>query len=327
MFAGHIPAPGQIELIDVPEPAWPPPADSGPAILFQPEIACLCGSDLPYFEQSETRYPPTVGHSLHEIVGTVLATTGSRFSPGTRVLAVPVDQKGLFERFIVSESRAIALPAGVPEAQTLMAQPFGTVLYALRRLPPVLGMTVAVVGQGPIGQLFNLALRNLGAASIIGIDCDPRRTAHSRDFGATATICTSEVDAAAALRDLTEGRLADLVIEAVGHAHQALNLCIELVRPHGRLLVFGVPPATIDGVLWRDLFVKNVTVHTSVNPDFAIDFPLAMRWIAAGRIDVSGLLTHRYPLAELQAAFETFRDHEGGALKVLIEFPQSESAD
>jgi threonine dehydrogenase-like Zn-dependent dehydrogenase len=327
MFAGHIPAAGRIELVEVPEPGWPSPDGFGPAILFQPELACLCGSDLPYFEKSETRYPPGVGHSLHEMIGRVLATTGTRFRAGDRVLAVPVDQKGFFERYVVSEARAIPLPAGVSDEQALLAQPLGTVLYALRRLPAVLGLTVAVVGQGPIGQLFNLALRNLGAERIIGIDRDSRRLARSRELGASEAVCGSGADAVEAVRELTGGRLADLVIEAVGHADQALNLCIDLVRPHGRLLVFGVPPATIDGVRWRDLFVKNVVIHTSVNPDFAIDFPLAMRWIAERRVDVSGLLTHRFPLSEIQQAFETFHEHRDGALKVLIDFPRPGEAN
>src|SRR5690606_5080041 len=161
----------------------------------------------------------------------------------------------------------------------------------------------------------------------IGIDRDAGRTSCSRSFGATATICTAEQDPIEAIRELTGGRLADLVIEAVGHAHQALNLCVDLVRPHGRLLVFGVPPATIDGVRWRELFVKNVTIHTSVNPDFAIDFPTAMQWIADGRVDVARIATNRYPLSQLQTAFETFRDHRDGAPKVLIDFPRSDTAD
>ncbi len=194
MFAGHIPGPGRIELIEVPEPAWPPSDEIGPAILFQPELACLCGSDLPYFECNETRYPPGVGHSLHEMIGIVLATTGSRFSPGERVLAVPVDQRGLFERFVVSESRAIPLPQGVPDSETLLAQPLGTVLYALRMLPPVRDQKVVVVGQGPIGQLFNLALRSFGAETVIGVDCDPRRLARSQQHGATHTLCSQDGD-------------------------------------------------------------------------------------------------------------------------------------
>ncbi len=124
-----------------------------------------------------------------------------------------------------------------------------------------------------------------------------------------------------AVREITNGAMADLVIEAIGHADQALNLCIQLARRHGRMLVFGVPTEVVDGVRWRDLFVKNLTVHTSVNPDFEIDFPTAMQWIAERRIDVRSLVTHRFPLSDIQHAFETFRDHSDGALKVLVEFP------
>ena len=79
------------------------------------------------------------------------------------------------------------------------------------------------------------------------------------------------------------------------------------------------PTRPIERLDWHALFFKNLTVHTSVNPDFRIDFPLAMQWIAEERIDLSGLLTHRFPLERVQEAWETFRDHRDGALKVLLE--------
>ena len=58
-----------------------------------------------------------------------------------------------------------------------------------------------------------------------------------------------------------------------------------------------------------------------MNPDFRRDFPLAMQWISEGRIDVSPIITHRYPLAKLQEAFELFRDRTEGAIKVIVNFP------
>jgi threonine dehydrogenase-like Zn-dependent dehydrogenase len=94
-----------------------------------------------------------------------------------------------------------------------------------------------------------------------------------------------------------------------------------LVKKFGRLLYFGVPPETIDGLAMREALIKNVTIHTSVNPDFTRDFPLAMRWLAEGRIDLAPLVTHRYPLSDIQTAFETFRDRKDGAQKVVIDFP------
>jgi threonine dehydrogenase-like Zn-dependent dehydrogenase len=114
--------------------------------------------------------------------------------------------------------------------------------------------------------------------------------------------------------------MADIVIEAVGHADQAINLAISTVKRFGRLLYFGVPPESV-GVAMRDALVRNVTIHTTVNPDFDRDFPLAMRWLAEGRIDLGPLVTHTFPLREIQTAFETFRDRKDGAQKVVIEFP------
>lgn len=316
MLAGRITAPRKIELVDVPEPEL---GNEPGQILFEIETACLCGSDLPYFD-GEGDYPRATGHSLHEMIGTVRQTNGTRYQPGDRVLAVPIDQQGLFERFTLNEDRAIPLDPRKSPEHALLAQPLGTVIYALKKLPNVLDQDVVIVGQGPIGQMFCAALRNLGAREIIVIDKLASRLEMSPRMGATHVIWSENEDPIAAVRKITDGAMPDIVIEAVGHRDQALNLCIDLCRHNGRLLYFGVPPERIDDIHWRELFFKNVTIHTSVNPDFRRDFPLAMRWISEGRIDLSHLITHRYPLAEIQQAFDTFRDRKDGALKVLVEF-------
>jgi threonine dehydrogenase-like Zn-dependent dehydrogenase len=257
------------------------------------------------------------------MIGTVVATNGQRFKAGDRVLAVPIRQRGLYERYTLSEERAIPLDPRRPPEQALLAQPLGTVIFAIKKLPTVLDRDVAIVGQGPIGQLFNATLRNLGAREIIGIDKLASRLSMSQQMGATAVVDSSHEDPAEAVRRITGGHLADVVVEAVGHEDQVLDLCIDLCAKYGRILSFGVPPATIDALRWRDLFYKNITVHTSVDPDFTRDFPLAMRWIGEGRIDLSALVTHRFPLAKIQTAFETFRDRKDGAQKVLVEFPRA----
>jgi len=321
VFAGHMPAPGQVELVEVSEPELPPRDPEGPGqIIIQPTLSCLCGSDLPFFQGSD-EYPILEGHSLHEMIGTVVATNGERYQVGEEVLAVPLDQRGLYERYVVDETRAIPVDTRVAREHALLAQPLGTVIYALKKLPNVLDLDFAVVGQGPIGQLYNLALSNMGARQVIGIDLLPSRLAHSRKHGATATVCNAEVDPVEAVSELTGGRMVDVVIEVVGHADQAINLCISLVGHGGRMLYFGVPPETIDGVRWRDLFLKNLTVHTSVNPDFDRDFPLAMRWIGEGRVDMSGLVTHRFPITEIQQAFDLFNARGDGCLKVFLDYP------
>lgn len=322
MLAGDIYAPGKIRLVDVPEPELsecPPDGVSG-QIIFQPETTCLCGSDLPYFCGWD-EWPIEVGHSLHEMIGTVIATNGRKWKVGDRVLAVPVAQQGLYERYLLSENNAISIATNVPEDQALMAQPLGTAIFALKKLPTVMDADVAVVGQGPMGQLMNASLRNLGARNVIGIDLLESRLKVSRRMGATATICNARLDPLEEVRKILKGNLPDIVIECVGHQDQQMNLCIDLCRPGGRLLSFGVPPKVVNGLRWRDLFFKNVTVHTSLGPDFSRDFPLAMQWIGEGRIDVSPIITHRFPLSKIQEAFETFRDRRDGAIKVIVDFP------
>ena len=317
MLAGQITQRRRIELTDHPEPE---PGKSG-EIVFQPEIACLCGSDVPYFVAKHPEYPLQVGLSLHEMVGTVLWADGSRFREGQKVLAVPTNHVGIFERFAITENFVVPLDLRRPLEEMILCQPLGTVLYGLRLLPNLLGWNVVVVGQGPIGQLFCGALRNLGARQIIGIDRIAARLSLSQRMGATAVINVEQEDPIAAVADLTGGTMADLVVEAVGHEHQALNLCIDLCRRLGRIHYFGVPPQIVDGIRWRDVMMKNLSFSTSLGPDFARDYPLAMQWIGEGRIDVRPLVTHSFPLSEIQTAFETFSDRKDGACKVLIRFP------
>ncbi len=318
MLAGHFTAPHRIDLIDVPEPKLTPGGTG--EIIFQPEVTCLCGSDLPYFIWSG-EWPIELGHSLHEMIGTVVATNGQRWKVGDRVLCVPPAQNGLWERYVVSEDRCVTIDPRCSDEEAVLAQPLGTALFALKKLPNLLDLDVAIVGQGPMGQLFNACVKALGARQVIGIDKLESRLRTSVKTGVTTTICNATEDPIAKVKELTGGKLADLVIEAVGHADQAMNLCIDLLGYGGRILYFGVAPEIINGIRFRDLIFKNGTIHTSINPDFRRDFPLAMQWIAERRIDVNPLVTHRFPLSQIQQAFETFRDRRDGAIKVFVEFP------
>lgn len=326
MLAGQFTAPRKIELVEVPEPEL---VEDG-QIIFQPEITCLCGSDLPFFdpdfEGHEVEMPGPVGHSLHEMVGSVVATNGTKFKAGDRALVVPEHQMGLFERYAISEDRGIHLDVRIDEEHAMLAQPFGTVLFALKKLPNLLDLDVAVVGQGPIGQLFNIGLRNMGCRHIIGIDPLESRLKTSPLMGATETVCNANTCPVETVREICDGQLPDIVIEAVGHKAHAFNLCTDLCRKFGKILYFGVSPTTVNGVRWRDLMLKNITVVTSLHPDFVRDFPLAMRWIGEGRVDLRRLVTHRYQLNDIQEAFDTFRDRVDGAQKVVIEFPAKHSA-
>ena len=317
MLAGQIKKLGQIKLIDHPEPELVKPGQ----VIFQPDMACLCGSDSPYFNKNQPSYPLPIGMSLHEMVGTIVCSNGGKLSAGQKVLAVPLNHEGIFERMAISEDRVLVFESNRPSEEMVIAQPLGTVLYGLRKLPNLLGWKVAVVGQGPIGQLFCAVLKNLGASEVIGIDVLASRLQTSKLMGASAVIDNSKDDPVQAIQDLTGGEMVDLVIEAAGHQAETLNLCIEICKNQGRLHYFGIAPQTINGVEWLKVVTKSLNITSSHSPDFKIDFPLAIKWINEERIDVRPLITHKLPLNKIQQAFELFSKRLDGALKVCLQFP------
>ena len=331
MLAGHLVRPRQIELIDVPEPALPSSNEQPGQILFQPELTCLCGSDLPFFdgafEGHQIDYPQPPGMSLHEMVGTVVDTNGTRWQKGQRVLAVPEDQEGFFERFVLDENRAVAMDPRLSDELALLAQPFGTVIWALQKLPNMVDKDVVVLGLGPIGQMFVAGLRNLGARHIIGIDPVPERVQLAQKMGANATICAHGRDAESDVLNILNGGRPQVVVEAVGHRVQAFDEAVLLCEEHGDILYFGVPPIPTPQIDLRSAMWKNIRIVTSIHPSFERSFPLAMRWLGEGRVDLSPLLTHRVPVQKIQQAFDLFRDRQDGAVKVLVEFPALSDAE
>jgi threonine dehydrogenase-like Zn-dependent dehydrogenase len=118
---------------------------------------------------------------------------------------------------------------------------------------------------------------------------------------------------------LTEGVGADLVVEAVGEP-ETLIQGIDLLRRGGTLLAFGVPHKERYDLPFSKLFLKEGQIVTSVGPNVAVDFPIAVDMIAQGRLDVTPLVTHRFPFRKAQEAFDTFAERREGAIKVLLEF-------
>ena len=317
MKAGQIAGLGRIALIEVGEPR--PPRDG--EVLIAAETGCLCGSDIPFFSDPQPRYPLTPGLSLHEIVGRVTSTASPSFRPGDRVLAMPLGLLGCAEQLLITDDRLVHIDDALSNEAAVLSQPMATVLSALSVVPNVIGLSVAVVGQGPIGQLFNACLSAAGAARVIGIDIHDARLARSCEFGATHAVVSREPggrDAIERVREITGGTMADLVVEAVGHEEQQFNLATALARNKGRVLYFGIPPDRLNDVAFEPVVRKSLTIHTSVPDDLRPFVMIAMRAIRQGRINPDRLITHRFEFADLQKAFEAYRDRVG--MKVILEF-------
>lgn len=335
--AVQITGPRRAEIIEVEIPTLKP-GD----VRVKLQKTCLCGSDIPYFGydqqwlsdegkrspyghityEREKVYPLPVGLSLHECVGVVEESASDRFNEGDFVLGLPFHQYGFFEYLTLPENRVFSLPESpVSKEELLLAQPFGTLLYAWRKMPDVAGKTVVVLGQGPIGLMFNALLKQKGAAAVIGIDRLQYRLETGRVVGADHTINATETDVLEAVSELTGGVLADIVIEAIGHAELAINEAIELVRVDGVLFAFGVVDHDYrDHYALGKAFMKNMTIHHSVGAKDAGDFLEAARMIAEREVDLKPLLTHSLPFDEAQRAYELFVDRQDGSIKVVIDF-------
>jgi threonine dehydrogenase-like Zn-dependent dehydrogenase len=323
MKAGQIVAPRRIEIIDIPEPTL---ADAPPGLVkVRIERACVCGSDSPFFAYNHKpeAYPMRPGFSIHECLGTVVETTSPRFREGDFVLALPGDfQGGLCEYFCTPEDRVIPLPRNaVPLEQILLTQPLGTVVWACQKLGNLLDQDVVVVGQGPMGLLFSHMLSNLGARTVIAMDKLDYRLEVSRSMRATHTLNVDRDDPVAAVREITGGKMADLVVEVVGHQVDSLDFCMRMLRRLGTLLFFGVPDEEVyQNFPVGRFFRQNLTMISSVGPNVVPNFSLARDMIAQGRINVAPLVSHVLPFQEMQRAFELFVDRKDGAIKVVLNY-------
>jgi alcohol dehydrogenase len=177
------------------------------------------------------------------------------------------------------------------------------------------GATVAIVGAGPIGLATMLTAQFYAPARIIMIDLDDHRLEVARALGATDVVNSTSGDAVGAVQRLTGGRGVDTAIEAVG-IPATFRLCEQIVGAGGVIANIGVHGQKVDLHL-ETLWSHNVTITTRLVD--TVSTPMLLRTLRAKRIEVGRLITHRFALADIEAAYDTFgRAAETKALKVLV---------
>jgi alcohol dehydrogenase len=178
------------------------------------------------------------------------------------------------------------------------------------------GDVVAIVGAGPIGLAAILTARLFTPGHIVAIDLADSRLESARRFGADVVVNNGRDDAVQAIMDLTDGLGADVTFEAVG-VPATFELATELVRPGGHVANIGVHGHSAELHLEK-LWIRDVTITTGLVDTFSI--PQLMRLIASGRLDPSLFATHRFALADVMDAYDTFADAAStNALKVVLE--------
>ncbi len=321
MRAVQVVAPGKAEFVAAPKPALKP----GHA-LMRTLLLSLCGSDVHLLHHLPAEeYPLQVGTTGHEVIAVVEAIDApeSGIKIGDVALTLAPPQNAMAEYYVAPVEDVMVLPEGLPLEHGLMAQQLGTVIYACKRLPNIMGRDAVVIGQGSAGLHFNAMLRRMGAERVIGLDVKDARVAAGLKFGATHTLNNSRVDALEAVKEITDGKLAGVVIEAAGEV-ESINLTPHLVQIGGNLLFFGVPRATeFDFDFWT-LFRKYCYTTTSGASAFEpgrTSFKMALELITKGAIDVAPMLTHRLAFDQVEDAYELARTRDDGVIKIVIEMP------
>jgi len=336
--------PGVPSWEDVPDPQILDDADA----VVRVDATTICGTDLHILGADVPSVQP--GRILgHEAVGTVVEVGGSvrTIGEGDRVLVSCISSCGMcpccreghfgqcrggggwllgrtrdgtqadFVRVPFADTSTYQLPAAIADEEALMLAdvvPTGYEVGVLRsRIEP--GEVVAVIGSGPVGLAAIMGARLFSPSHVVAVDQAGRRLEAARHFGADVTVNDVSASPLEVVRSLTDGRGADVVIEAVGRP-ETFELAIGLTRPGARVANVGVHgrPAAFH---LEDQWTRDLTVTTGLVDTSSI--PLLLRLLAGRQIDTRKFITHRFGLDDFPAAYDVFsRPEDTGALKVVL---------
>ncbi len=331
----------QLELTDMPEPDV---AEN--SVLVRVRACGICGSDIHGYDGSTgRRIPPLVmGHEAAGIVERV-GTSVTRFRPGMRVtfdsmiscgkcsfcqrgqfnlcdhrrvLGVSCGdyrQHGAFAELVaVPEHIVFEVPDDLSLEYAAMVEPVSVAVHAVNITPIKLGDTAVVVGAGMIGTLVIQALRRAGCPRVIAIDKDASRLKLSAELGADVTLHVGSVDVVEAVKQLTGGRGADVVLEVVG-ASETVKTAILCCRKGGTVTLVGNLAPHIELPL-QSVVTREIRLQGSCAS--AGEYPACLALMARGDILVEPLITARIPLSDGPAWFSRLYKGEPGLMKVLV---------
>jgi threonine dehydrogenase-like Zn-dependent dehydrogenase len=324
-----------------------PEANDGEAVL---EVAAcgICGSDLhAYRSFTLARAGRVLGHEFSGVV--IDAPNVEGVAVGSRVVVRPqmpchkcamclagqwhlcvrgVDgiigygyDGGFAERVLIPApvvgETIFSLPAGVDDRGGALVEPLSVGLHAAKQAGDISDAVVLVLGAGMIGLAATQFLRLRGARTILVSDPSARRRDAAALLGADLVIDPANERGEGSLRQLSapggEFGPIDVVIDCAG-AEQALVGALRAVRPLGTLVLcalYGEPvPVPIDWIVGKELSVKGAFAYVD-------EFPEVIAALAAGHIDPGMFVSHEFPLAEIEVAFQA-QLNSAASLKVLV---------
>jgi 2-desacetyl-2-hydroxyethyl bacteriochlorophyllide A dehydrogenase len=270
----------------------------------------ICGSDL--HEYLHGPFPESPFG--HEACGTIVAVGAgvAEYQVGDRVCTVT---PGAFaEALVCPVERLIRIPEEMTWKRAVVLEPLSGAAYAIDRGGVRPQDTVFIAGAGTVGLMMLQGLKAMGVQTIYMSDMLENRRKKAQDLGATETWDPAKVKSAARIKALTGGRGVDVAIEAVG-IEAALKDCLASARYQGTVIVQGI--FTERASLHMLGFVTRETTMigtASINP------PLAMQWLATGRIAPEQVITDFIALADIdQRGFAVLAGRSEAAIKIVVE--------
>ncbi len=181
-----------------------------------------------------------------------------------------------------------------------------------------IGDSVAIFAQGPIGLCATAGAKLMGATTIIAVDTVPARLEMARRMGADFVVDFKHENPVEAIMRLTDGRGVDVAIEALG-TQATFEAALRVLRPGGVLSSLGVYSADLN--IPMDAFAAglgNKSIRTTLCPGGKERMRRMLGVIASRRVDLGGLVTHRFKLDQIEEAYDLFAHQRDGVLKVAI---------
>jgi L-iditol 2-dehydrogenase len=204
------------------------------------------------------------------------------------------------EFFNVNPEWLHKLPDTVDDAKGSLIEPFTCGFHAILRLGGTnASETVVVSGGGTIGLVSAAAAIGMGARTIV-VDPIARRREIALKLGCSDAVDPSKGDAAAQIKELTQGKMADLVVEAAGH-DASLASVLDYAGQDGRVAMVGINIGKKFPVALGQIMMKNLTVKGSIGSPGV--WPAAIRFLERTKLDLSPIQTHRFPLEKAVEAF------------------------
>lgn len=344
--------PGRAELTELPVP------EPGLGeVVVKVTTASICATDLKIVDG---RFPVDAGRVMgHEFVGRIssvgLGVNG--FTPGQRVFVhtdtpcgqcfeclsnrngqgcstggsinafhLGVLRNGAHAEYVAvpfAGANVVHIPDAVSDEQAVMlCDVASTGFSAVEAADTRFGDIVAVIGQGPVGLAATVAARLSGAALVVGIDTSTQRLEFARGFGADVVINSEDHDVVDEVRQLTGGRMADVVVEAVG-IPATFATALRLTRPAGVLSsvgnygMFGELSVPLDVEAFMG-GVGNKRIVSSTSPGGKDRARRLLSMVEHGKFDLSPFVTHAFPLSEIEAAYELFGAKKDNVFKVAV---------